>query len=429
MRRLPDERMMHNLLERGQVTTGMVEVVAEKLAAFHEKSETSPRIAEYGSWAIRFAWEENIRQWQPEMGMTLTADQDRILHSFGEAFFARKRDVLQRRIANLRIRECHSDLRSDAVCFSETAGPLTPDSVCILDCVEFNRRIRLVDVARDVGFLAMDLDYRGHPELADAFVDAYVRISGDEDIREIIHFFKAYNACVRGKVEGFLLRAPEIPAAEKRRARAAAKRYFDLACRYAESLPPAMLVITCGLPATGKSTVARALSEQAGFEVISSDLVRKELAGIAPTEHRLEGFRGGIYAADFTARTYSALLDRARPLLLAGRSVVLDASFMRREHRRPAARLARETGAQFACLEFDLPDEVIRKRLVDRMRKGGDPSDARPAILAAQKRRYQRPAEIDAARRIAVPASGSAEAKIRAVVKGLRAVSPLSVRL
>jgi predicted kinase len=91
------------------------------------------------------------------------------------------------------------------------------------------------------------------------------------------------------------------------------------------------------------------------------------------------------------------------------------------------ARLAREAGAQFACLEFDLPDEVIRKRLVDRMRKGGDASDARPAILAAQKRRYQRPAEIDAARRIAAPASGSAEAKVRAVLKGLRAVSPLLV--
>lgn len=427
MRRLPDDRMMHNLLERGEVTPAMVRVVAEKLAAFHAKSETSPRIARYGDWAIRFAWDENIRQWQSELGQTLTPEQDATLRAFGEAFFARKRDVLQRRIDDLRIRECHSDLRSDAVAFPGPGKPVTPESICILDCVEFNRRIRLVDVARDVGFLAMDLDYRGCPDLAEAFVDAYVKVSGDRDITEIIHFFKAYNACVRGKVEGFLLRAPEVPAGEKRRARSAAGRYFELACQYAESLPPAMLAITCGLPATGKSTVARALSQR-GFEVISSDVVRKELAGIAPTDRRLEGFEGGIYAPDFTQRTYEALLDRARTLLTAGRSVVLDASFNRREHRRAAARLAKGAGAQFACLWFDLADEVILRLLEARFRKGSGPSDARPEIFAAQKRRFQRPTEIDPARRITVPGTGTKAAKMRAVVEGLRALSPLSVR-
>jgi aminoglycoside phosphotransferase family enzyme/predicted kinase len=426
MRRLPDDRMMHHLLERNEVTRPMVEAVAEKLATFHAGAEKNPRLARYGDWAIRYNTTENIAQWTPYVGRTLTAEQDSILRAYFQAFYARRAAVLQRRIDDLRIHRVHADLRSDSIVIGTTKGRPSPDDICIFDCVEFSRRVNTLDVARDVGFFQMDLDYRGREDLSRAFVEHYVKVSGDSDLPQILHFYACYSACVRGKVEAFLLDQAEVPAAEKRRAREAARRYFDLACRYAKSLPPAMLVITCGLPATGKSTIARALGER-GFEVISSDVVRKELAGIAPTDRKLEGFEGGIYAPDFTQRTYQALLDRARPLLLAGRSVVLDASFNRRECRRAAARLAKVMGAQFACLWFDLSDEVILRLLEARFRKGGGPSDARPDIFAAQKRRFQRPTEIEPPRRITVPGDGTKAAKTRAVVEGLRALSPLSV--
>jgi len=427
MRRLPDDRMMHHLLERNEVTRPMVEAVAEKLATFHAGAEKNPRLARYGDWAIRYNTTENIAQWTPYISRTLTSEQDRILRAYFETFYALKASVLQRRIDQLRIHRVHADLRSDSVVIGKAKGRPGADDICIFDCVEFSRRLSILDVARDVGFLEMDLDYRGRTDLAEAFWKHYVRISGDADLPEILHFYACYSACVRGKVEAFLLDQAEVPAAEKRRAGEASRRYFELACRYAESLPPAMLVVACGLPATGKSTIARALGER-GFEVISSDVVRKELAGIAPTERRLEGFQGGIYSPDFTERTYEVLLDRARSLLSGGRSVVLDASFNRRDHRRAAARLAKEMGAQFACLWFDLSEEVIRERLEERFRKGRDPSDARPEIFAAQKRRFQRPAEVQAARRIKVPATGTKTAKMRAVVGGLRALSPLSMR-
>lgn len=172
MRRLPENRMMDRLLEKGVVDRAMVRTVAERLADFHEKAQTSDRYAHAGDRAIRRAWRENFDQWAPLVGRTITPEQDRILRCFGEAFFARKSAVLEGRIAELRIRECHSDLRSDAVCFT--------DGLCIFDCVEFSRRLRLVDVARDVGFLSMDLEYRGHPELAEAFVHEYVDLSRDQ---------------------------------------------------------------------------------------------------------------------------------------------------------------------------------------------------------------------------------------------------------
>lgn len=341
-----------------------------------------------------------------------------MLRAYGEAFFARKAEVLGRRVDELRIRRVHADLRSDAVCFV--------DGVCIFDCVEFSRRISVLDVARDVGFLSMDLDYRGRSDLARAFVDRYVELSGDTDLLEIVDFFAAYSACVRGKVEAFLLDQPEVAEAQKRRARAAARRYFALACRYAASLPPALLVITCGLTATGKSTVARRLAGLTGMEVVSSDVVRKRLAGLAPAERRFEPFQRGIYSPEFTQRTYAELLDETRPLLRAGRSVILDASYLRRQHRRAAARLAAEEGAQFACLEFRASDEAVRRRLARRLREGGDPSDARWEIYAAQKRRFQRPGEVPPERLIVVDTATPLASEVRAALRRLRALSPLS---
>jgi aminoglycoside phosphotransferase family enzyme/predicted kinase len=428
MRRLPEDRMMHRLLERGQVTPPMVEAVADKLAAFHGRAETSPRIARFGDWAIRYNWRENLKQWQPFIGRTISAEQDRILLAYGETFMARRAEALERRAKELRIKRVHADLRSDAVCFRGPLKEPAPDGICIFDCVEFSRRLSLLDVARDVGFLAMDLEYRGRAGLARAFVDRYVDASGDGGLRGVLDFYAAYSACVRGKVESFLLDLPEIPPGEKRRARGASRRYFELACRYAESLPPAMLVIMCGLQATGKSSLAALLAEIGPFEVLSSDVVRKRLAGLPVTEHQYGALDRGIYSPEFTRRTYEAMLEEARARLLEGRSVILDATFARREHRRAARRLARETGAQFACVYLTADDEAVQRRLARRIREGSDPSDADWGVYRAQKRRFQRPLEVEAERLITVTLRRTAIGPAREVLRRLRRVSPLTFR-
>jgi len=219
-----------------------------------------------------------------------------------------------------------------------------------------------------------------------------------------------------------------VPASERRQAVPAARRYFELACRYAEMLPPAMLIITCGFTATGKSSLARRLGELAGIDIVSSDVVRKGLAGLAPSEHRFEPFRAGIYSPEFTGRTYEALLQEGRHRLRRGRSVILDASFLRREQRRAAARLAGEEGAQFACLAFQASDDAVRGRLARRLREGGDPSDARWEIYAAQKRRFQRPAEVPPDRLVTVDTERPLGREARAVLRALWRLSPLSPR-
>jgi len=426
MRRLPEERMMHRLLERNAVTKPMLRAVAEKLVPFHQAgAATSARIAAYGDWAIRFNVRENVRQWTPYIGRTITEEQDRILRNYSEAFYARRADVMQRRVDELRIRECHSDLRSDAVCFVDPKAGA--DGICIFDCVEFSRRITHVDVARDVSFLMMDLEFRGRPDLASVFAQHYIEKADDADLPDVLPYYAHYNACVRGKVEGFLLDAPTVPESQKRAAAKRARRYFELACRYAESLPPAMLIITCGLAGTGKSNIARRLGRHLDAAVMTSDVVRKEMAGMDPQERVLDEYRGGLYSTQMSERTYQALFDGAREQLMAGRSVVLDASFTRREHRRAAARLARETGAQYACIEVSAAEDAIRERLAGRLKRGRDASDARWDIYVQQKRRFQRPSEVPPERLIRVDTTRRRASGVAPILAALRRISPLSV--
>ncbi|HEY8768078.1 MAG TPA: AAA family ATPase [Dehalococcoidia bacterium] len=420
MRRLAEERMLNRLIERGEATSTMVERVAEKLVPFHQATaETSPAIARYGDWAIRYNHRENVKQWAPYVGHTLTAEQDAICRAYGEAFFAREAPVLERRVRELRIRRTHADLRSDAICME--------NGVCIFDAVEFSRRVSLLDIARDVGFLQMDLEYRGRPDLADAFVRRYDNIADDPDLREVLPFYAYYSACVRGKVEAFLLDIPSVPAKEKKAAAQRSRRYFELACRYAETLQPALLVITCGLSGSGKSTVAREIGTAIGGEVIVSDVVRKRLAGLDPAQRALDEYRAGLYSAEMSARTYETMFKLARELLMYGKSVVLDAAFLRRSDRKTALRLARETGAQFACVLTEADEDEVRRRLGARLAGGRDASDARWEIYVGQKRHFQRPSEVPEDRLLTIDTSRATERQLRQTLVRLRAISPLSV--
>lgn len=421
MRRLPEGRMLNRLIERGKATPRMLERVAEKLVPFHEStSETSRELARYGDWAIRYNHRENLRQWTPYVGRTLTEEQHAIGVAYAEAFFARKAAVLARRVKQLRIRRTHADLRSDAICME--------DGICIMDAVEFNKRISVLDIARDIGFLQMDLEYRGRPDLAKAFIRRYQKLARDPDLAEVLPFYAYYSACVRGKVENFMLDIPSVPEKEKRAATGRARAYFDLACRYAETLPPAMLVITCGLSGAGKSTVARALAPTLGAKIIRSDVVRKRLAGMRPRQQALDEYRAGLYSPRMTERTYREMFRQARELLLAGKSVLLDAAFLRRMDRRTAARLARECGAQFACVLSEAPEDVIRARLGARLAGRRDASDARWDIYLQQKRRFQRPTEVSPNRLLTLDTSRARAVQTRAATRRLRAISPLSVK-
>ena len=106
----------------------------------------------------------------------------------------------------------------------------------IFDCIEFNERFRYTDVAADIGFLAMDLDYHGREDLSKEFLRDYVAKSGDSGVMDVLDFYRCYRAYVRGKVESLRLEGPGISPEDEEEAEQRAQKYFQLAHRYAKRL-------------------------------------------------------------------------------------------------------------------------------------------------------------------------------------------------
>jgi aminoglycoside phosphotransferase family enzyme len=225
MKQLPQDRMMDVLLPRGQVTREMITRVAEKLADFHKKAETNPNIAAFGKLdVIRQNTDENFAQTEKYIGLTIPSTKYNLIRSYTDDFIVNNTSLFDKRVREGRIRDCHGDLHAAHICFI--------DGICIYDCIEFNDRFRYSDVASEIAFLAMDLDRYQQADLSKHLVDAYVKLSQDEELLKLLNFYKCYRAYVRGKVESFKLDDPYIPEAEKAKVLLVAQSYFQLAESY-----------------------------------------------------------------------------------------------------------------------------------------------------------------------------------------------------
>jgi aminoglycoside phosphotransferase family enzyme len=225
MRRLPSEAMMDVRLAANRVTPSMVAEVAATLASFHKKAATGAAISAFGSLeVITQNTVENFTQTEKYIGITIPRDTYQSIKAYTEGFIKENAQLFSKRVTEGRIRDGHGDLHAAHICFF--------NGICIYDCIEFNDRFRYGDVASEVAFLAMDLDHYGRPDLSRGFVAAYVEKSRDEELKQLLNFYKCYRAYVRGKVGGFQYDDPYISAGEKKKALATARSYFELAESY-----------------------------------------------------------------------------------------------------------------------------------------------------------------------------------------------------
>ena len=225
MRRLPRGAMMDVLLAVDKVSSQMVTEVAQKMAEFHQRAETNAGIGAFGNLdTIIENTEENFSQTEKYMGRTISREGYQRIRDYTEGFIRENAALLDKRVADGKIKDCHGDLHAAHVCFSE--------GICIYDCIEFNDRFRYSDVASEIAFLAMDLDHYGRADLSDCFVDAYVAQSQDGELKQLLNFYKCYRAYVRGKVGGFKIDDPYVTRQEKKEAKETASSYFGLAESY-----------------------------------------------------------------------------------------------------------------------------------------------------------------------------------------------------
>jgi len=228
MRRIPENHMMAKLLDRGEVNEELIDKMADIIARFHSKAETNKRISSFGSIdVIKSNWKENFEQTHEFINRTISSREFKQLRDKTKSFMAQHKQLFNQRVRNKRIRDCHGDIHTSNIFIS--------DRIYIFDAIEFNERFRYSDVAADLAFLAMDLDFKGKSELSTLLVDRYKRYSGDRMFSELLPFYKCYRAYVRGKVTSFMLKDSNIDSNERTEIVETAKRYFKLALNYIEN--------------------------------------------------------------------------------------------------------------------------------------------------------------------------------------------------
>ena len=414
MRRLSPDSSLERLLKEGRVSLQDIERIAARIARFHRKAETGPRITGYGDLeTVRENVKENFAQTEEFVGRALSRETYDDLAAYSQAFMEVRKDVFRARAEEGRVRDCHGDLHVAQIFLEAPLEDGAWDGISILDCIEFNDRFRCSDVAEDIAFLAMDLDFNGRLDLSRAFVEAYTRESGDEGIFDLLDFFKAYRAYVRGKIACFRAEDSHLPEGARADALETARAYFKLAHFYVPILPKPAVILVCGVTGTGKSTLAAQLATRWSMLRISSDLVRKNLAGIGPDVHRYESFMEGIYSPQFSALTYGAMLFEARRQLLKGNSVILDGTFRRSEERARAVALAEELHGEVWIVECRLSEEQARERLERRMARGDSVSDGRWEFYHRQLDNWEPVAEASPNRHIVLDTGGSPGETVR----------------
>ena len=388
MRRLPDVATLDRRLAAGEPPPAILERLVRRLIVFHESADivkNDPAFA--GVVAERAWWTREYGEAEGFIGGTWRADDARATRAFVERSIEAEQSLFDERLVAGRVVEGHGDLQAKHVyVLGDSVGDLQ-----IVDCIEFNDwfHFRYLDVGYDVAFLAMDLEALGFPALGDELAGRYIAASGDETMGVLQPLHRAFRAFVRGKVESIGAAAQEVPETHRRALAQSAARYFRLAAEYGGRRRGPALVLLCGLPATGKSTVAGTLAGRAGAAYVSSDIVRKRLAGLDPRERAGRPFRDGLYGPEQTERTYDELRRRAAVHLAAGRMVVVDATHSSAAHRRAAVQVAAEHDTPVLIAELRLDDDAVRARFDAREHDPLRTTDATWELYERQREAFE----------------------------------------
>jgi aminoglycoside phosphotransferase family enzyme/predicted kinase len=398
MKQLPHGYFMDQLLKAGKVTTEVLEAVLAELSAFYQRHPPSPSVSAYGDPAlIRGSAEENISTLQLYIKNKTQRASLEAIAFFQYTFLEKNQALLERRVQQKKIQDCHGDLHLDHIHIQQ-------GRVCIFDCIEFNDRFRYIDVASDIAFLAMDLDFNNRPDLALYTHERMAELLHDPDMRLLMDFYKCYRACVRAKVERIASAETEVPAPDRITSRVRARKYQRLALRYAlTGSKPAVLII-CGKIGSGKSGLAKKLASVIGCAYLCSDMTRKVQWGQPLYQRTTQEHRVLLYTREATDKVYKDLLSKATAELKAYRSVVVDATFGQSAHRAEFKQAFDELQVPYYFLEMQASDEVIRKRLAKREQYRQVMSDARLEDFLTLSSAFQELAEIPAERLVRVDA-------------------------
>lgn len=378
MVQFPREMEFDRLAARGELTSALIDQLADRVEQFHRHAAMARPGSPYGSIeSIRDPALANFTQLAANLE---SRDGEREclrgLEEWTRAQCSALLPQFQLRRDQGRIRECHGDMHLGNMVLHD--GELV-----IFDCIEFSEELRWIDVMNEVAFVVMDLEARGSRELAWRFLNAYLERGGDYGGVAVLRFYLAYRALVRAKISSIRLQEPALAPTARAAETASWQAHLRLADSYAVRQTPA-LIITHGLSGSGKTRVTQELLQILGAVRVRSDIERKRLHGLPAQAKTGSETAGGIYSPAASQITYARLAQLAALLLEAGHRVIVDAAFLRREQREALQCTARERRVPCVILDFRAAVATLRQRLRARIKDGGDASEADAAVLDYQ---------------------------------------------
>ena len=377
MRRLADATMLDRMVARHAASVAQIRAIAARLAGFHgaaatDRDGSTARRRRCGGWCAETS--KSSRTIAPRsIAPAGLAELERFLHRAIESRWS----LLNRRARGARVCEGHGDLRCEHV-------SLAGDTIAIIDCVEFSEGLRYVDVASDVGFLAMDLDRLGARGLADELVGAYREASGDADLPLLVPLYKIHRALVRAKVESLTSRDLAIAPAQRATAAAAARSYVELALDFARESRPALWSWSAGFRAAANRPWRDAWRTGSASNGCAPTKFANAWPGSRPPSVSPTATARAPTAAEFTRKTYAALLDAAAARLRDGDGVIVDATFAAPDYRAEALALAARAGGPPLFVECAAShDEIVRRVTLARETPRKSPTPAWRPICAS----------------------------------------------
>jgi len=377
MRRFPQADLLENLAATGQLTAGHIDRIATLLAGIHAGVARAGAESEFGRVPDIHHW---VMENFSHIRSALRCEQcDSRLDDL-EVWCRRELEAIRGHLEQRRkggfIRECHGDLHLGNLALVN--GEITP-----FDCLEFNPKLRWIDVMSEAAFLVMDLQDRGYPEMAYRFLNRYLQDTGDHEGLRVLGYYLVYRALVRAKVAALRYAQSGTQAADSAAALGEYEGYINLATSWV-TRPKPFMAIMHGVSGSGKSWLASRLAERAGAIMLRSDVERKRLFGLEANARTDSGVHAGIYSRAASERTYARLEKIADSVLASGLPVIVDAAFLKQDERLRFRRLAEARNVRFGIVHMEVAEPVLVERIRKRSMAGSDPSEAGIAVLQSQ---------------------------------------------
>ncbi len=359
MKQFDSSQELSALLDQGQVSREEITRLAQRLAKFHADAPRAdnPDLTHtaqlhdtvLGNLAILLAHLEGAAL--PELGALIDWTHERLRDSLAP---------LRMRERCGFVRECHGDLHAGNIV--RWGGELVP-----FDCLEFDPKLRWIDVMNDCAFLVMDLRAHGREDLAWSFLNSYLECTGDYAGVRLLRFYAVYRALVRAMVDSLSAQHDRL------------RMRIKTAAVFMNGPPPALL-ITHGLSGSGKSWLSERLAVRLGAVRMRSDVERKRLAGASPSDR---------YTPEFGRLTYARLIECAESCLQGGMSVIVDAAFLEAARRHLFQDMALRHRARFVIIHCVADPLLLEQRIARRQQTHTDPSEAGIEVLKLQSRNVE----------------------------------------